>query len=248
MTPWPVLDREPVRLRPLPGHDDELWSTLIELSHLHPGQWTLIGGQMVFIHAMEHGVQPPRMSTDLDVVVNARLVTGGVREFVRTITARGFEMAGFSIHGIAHRYRRGGVSIDVLAPEGLGPRTDVTTTPPGQTIQVPGGTQALHRSEYLPVAFGDASGLVARPSLLGAIVCKAAAVGVDDLPDAQLLDLALLLSLLEDPLATREEMTAKDRKRLRARKVLADADHRTWRSLPDDLASRGQTAYRLLTD
>lgn len=54
--PWPVLDREPVRLRPLPGHDDELWSALIELFHLHPGQWTLIGGQMVFLHLEE----PPR--------------------------------------------------------------------------------------------------------------------------------------------------------------------------------------------
>ena len=136
----------------------------------------------------------------------------------------------------------------MLAPEGLGPRTDLTTTPPAQTIQVPGGTQALHRSEYLPVAFGDSSGLVPRPSLLGTIVCKAMAVVVDDLPDAQLLDLALLLSLLEDPLATREEMTAKDRKRLRARRELADADHRAWRNLPDDMAPRGRTAYRLLTD
>ena len=248
MTSWPVLSREPVLLQPLPGHDDELWSTLIELAQLHPGQWTLIGGQMVFLHSMEHGVQPMRMSTDLDVLVNARLVTGGVREFVRSITARGFELTGFSIEGIAHRYRRGGVSIDVLAPEGLGPRTDLTTTPPGQTIQVPGGTQALHRSEYLPVAFGGSSGLVPRPSLLGAIVCKAVAVSVDDLPDAQLLDLALLLSLLEDPLRTREEATAKDRKRLRARKELADANHRAWRSLPHDMASRSRTAYRLLTD
>ncbi len=104
----------------------------------------------------------------------------------------------------------------------------------------------MNRSEYLPVVFGDSSGLVPRPSLLGAIVCKAAAVAVDDLPDAQLLDLALLLSLLDDPLATREEMTAKDRKRLRARHGLADVDHRAWRSLPDDTAARGRTAYRLL--
>lgn len=43
-------------------------------------------------------------------------------------------------------YQRDGVSIDVLAPEGLGSRTDLTTTPPGRTLQVPGGTQALEWS------------------------------------------------------------------------------------------------------
>ncbi|MCP4227901.1 MAG: hypothetical protein GY773_31530, partial [Actinomycetia bacterium] len=74
----------------LAGHDDELWSALIELSELRPGEWTLVGGQMVFLHAMERGAPPPRVSTDLDVLVNARVVTGGVREFVAAIEARGF--------------------------------------------------------------------------------------------------------------------------------------------------------------
>jgi len=49
---WPVIDREPVRLPTLRGHDDELWLTLIELAALWPGEWTLIGGQMVFLHAI----------------------------------------------------------------------------------------------------------------------------------------------------------------------------------------------------
>lgn len=98
-------------------------------------------------------------------------------------------LVGASPEGLAHRYQRGGVSVDVLAPEGLGPRTDLTTTPPDRTLQVPGGTQALDRTEFVPVVFGDRQGLVARPSLLGAIVGKAVAVGVDDVPDAQRLDL-----------------------------------------------------------
>ncbi len=75
---------------------------------------------MVFLHAMEGGAPPPRVSTDLDVLVNARVVTGGVREFVAAIEAHGFVFAGVSPEGIAHGYRRGGVSVDVLAPEGLG--------------------------------------------------------------------------------------------------------------------------------
>ena len=70
---FPVLDREPVRLPTLAGHDDELWDALIELSEVRPGEWTLIGGQMVFLHAIEQGASPPRVSTDLDVLINARI-------------------------------------------------------------------------------------------------------------------------------------------------------------------------------
>lgn len=53
-----------------------------------------------------------------------------------------------------------------------------------------------------------------RPSLLGAIVGKAVAVDVDDVPDSQRLDLALLVSLVEDPIAMAGQLTSKDRKRL----------------------------------
>lgn len=246
MIVWPIADREPVRLPTLPGHDDELWLTLIELSQLRPGEWTLIGGQMVFLHAMEHGANPPRVSTDLDVLVNARVVSGGVREFVVAIEAVGFALVGASPEGLAHRYQRGGVSVDVLAPEGLGPRTDLTTTPPGHTLQVPGGTQALDRTELVPVRFGDHQGFVPRPSLLGAIIGKAVAVDVDDVPDAQRLDLALLLSLVDDPIELANQLTKKDGQRLRARSEMADSDQRAWSSLSVDGADRGRAAFRLL--
>jgi hypothetical protein len=246
MSSWPTVDRQPVRLPTLPGHDDELWAALIELSELRPGEWTLIGGQMVFLHAMEHGAQPPRVSTDLDVLVNARVVTGGVREFVAAIEAAGFALVGASPEGLAHRYERGGVSVDVLAPEGLGPRTDLTTTPPGKTLQVPGGTQALDRTELVPVVFGGQEGFVPRPSLLGAIVGKAVVVDVDDVPDAQRLDLALLLSLVDDPIELADQLTKKDRQRLRARSEMSDANQRAWSSLSADEADRGRAAFRLL--
>lgn len=114
-------------------------------------------------------------------------------------------------------------------------------------MQVPGGTQALERTELVPVAFGDRSGLVPRPSLLGALVGKAVAVEVDDVPEAQRLDLALLLSLVDDPLDMADQLTRKDRQRLRARSEMVDADQRAWASLPPDAADRAQAAYRLLT-
>ena len=246
MNSWPVIDIAPVELPTLPGHDYELWLTLVDLSELRPGEWSLIGGQMVFLQAMQHGVEPPRVSTDLDVLVNARVVTGGVREFVKAIEAIGFALTGTSPEGLAHRYKRDGVSVDVLAPEGLGSRTDLTTTPPGRTLQVPGGTQALNRTELLPVIFGSHQGLVPRPSLLGAIVGKSVAVEVDDVPEAQRLDLALLLSLIEDPLAMASELTTKDRQRLQARSEKLDASQQAWAGLSDEQADRGRAALRIL--
>ena len=61
MTMWPTVDRDSLLLPTLPGHDDALWDTLIELTELRPGEWTLIGGQMVFLHAIEHAIIPDRI-------------------------------------------------------------------------------------------------------------------------------------------------------------------------------------------
>jgi len=72
MTPWPVVDRKPLRLEPLAGVGSDLWTALLDLSDLGHGEWTLIGGQMVLLHALENGVAAPRVSTDIDVLVNAR--------------------------------------------------------------------------------------------------------------------------------------------------------------------------------
>lgn len=244
---FPVLDREPLRLPTLGGHDDELWDTLIELSDVRPGEWTLIGGQMVFLHAIEHGATPPRISTDLDVVVNARIAGRPVAAFAGGLGDRGFEQDGISPDGIAHRYRRNRVTIDVLAPEGLGERVDLTTTPPGRTLQVPGGTQALERTQLLPVVTATRSGHVPRPSLLRAVVGKAMAVAVDDAPNAQRLDFVFLLSLIDDPFALVDQLTAKDRRRIRARKELIDGEHRAWSELDADARDRARAALRVLS-
>ena len=116
------------------------------------------------------------------------------------------------------------MTIDVLAPEGLGERTDLTTTPPGRTLQVPGGTQALDRTELVPVASVTRSGHVPRPSLLGAVVAKALAVAVDGAPAAQRLDFVFLFSLTGDPLALAAELTPEDRRRIRARTGCSPGD------------------------
>ncbi len=245
MNERPILDRPAVRLPAFAGSSD-IWATLIELSAGGHPEWTLVGGQMVMLHAAEHSVPPLRVSRDIDVVVNARVVTAALRGFVSGITKSGFQLAGASPDGVAHRYTRGGASIDVLAPEGLGPRTDLTTTPPGRTIQAPGGTQALARTELVPVEHAGQRGLIPRPSLLGAVVMKAAAAAVDDAPQAHQQDLALLLSLVPDPGAMAAEMTRTDRVRLRG-VAIGEPSHAVWELLPPEAADRARLAYRSLS-
>ena len=250
MNKRPKLQRPPVELPSYPGYNDALWETLLELANADLQEWTLIGGQMVLLHALERGVEPTRVSTDIDVVVNARVVAGGIsgiRSFVESLESRGFSLAGASPDNIAHRYRRDRASIDVLAPEGLGSRANLTTTRPGRTLEVPGGTQALDRTELLPVQFSELHGFVPRPSLLGAIVCKAAAVAVvAGTSAAHQRDVALLLSLVADPIEVAKEMKPKDRQRLRAIDELADPNHRVWDDLPEDEADRARLACQIL--
>jgi len=101
------------------------------------------------------------VSTDLDVLVNARLVTGGIPEFVAAIETAGFALVGAS-------------------------------------------------------------------------------------PEAQRQDLALLLSLVAEPIELAGQLTKKDRRRLGLRSEMVDADQRAWASLSGDAADRGRAALRIL--
>ncbi len=246
---WPVLDREPVALPELSVLDTGLWDTMVTLASEMPGLWTLIGGQMVLLHALEHDVNPTRVSTDLDALVNFRASVQALPRVVAALERLGFRSDGVSPDNVCHRYRRGGLTVDVLAPEGLGSRADLRTSPPStvRTVQVPGGTQALRRTELVPVTTGERQGLIPRPSLIGAIVGKALAVDIDDLPEAQRQDLVLLLSLVDDPFVARDQLDRKDLQRLRVRRELLDRSHRAWRTLDDHAADRGHTALRILT-
>jgi hypothetical protein len=231
----------------LPDQAEELWDVLIELSELRPNDWTLIGGQMVLLHALEKGATLPRISTDLDVLVNVRLMAGGTAGLVADLAGWGFELEGASPTGVAHRYVRGGVSIDVLAPEGVGNRTDLTTTPPNRTVCVPGGTQALARTELLPVRAATREGLVPRPSLLGALVVKAAAVEIDDVPQAQRQDFVFLLTLIDDPIDLASELSDRDRSRIRSRSELESGSDPAWSTLSQEQADRARAALRILS-
>jgi hypothetical protein len=60
---------------PLPAMSpaqEQGWRVLLDLGTVLPDGWCLIGGQMVWLFAAEHGVDPPRATDDVDVVIDLR--------------------------------------------------------------------------------------------------------------------------------------------------------------------------------
>jgi hypothetical protein len=112
------------------GALSEGWCAAIELARAHPDGWTIIGAQMVALHAYEHGRVPPRSSLDIDLVVNVRLLGNGTRLIAEALQANGFELEGIDSFGVGDRFRRGAASIDLLAPDNPGERASLTTIPP----------------------------------------------------------------------------------------------------------------------
>ena len=50
----------------------KLWKALGDLVDRLPGEWVLIGGLMVQLHALERGITDVRLTRDIDVLGQAR--------------------------------------------------------------------------------------------------------------------------------------------------------------------------------
>ena len=238
-----------IELPRMPAPIDQLWHVLMDLEERLTVPWTLVGGQMVLLHALEHGAVPPQVSQDGDVVADIRANRHALTLVVDVLDQLGFQLGGMSADGLAHRYVREAeprpVVMDVLAPEGMGDRADLTTSPPGRTIEIPAGTQFLERSELVSIVHEGRTGRMPRPSLLAAIVGKAAAVELPD-PARHYRDLALLAALVGDPFELSERLTRKDRQRIRKANRLLDDKHPAWALLSPALRAQGQIALGVL--
>ena len=231
-------------LTPTTEEEQAGWKTIVTLSRRIPSGWTLIGAQMVALHGAEHERAMPRHSGDFDVLVDIRLIADGTERVARMLQELRFSLDDPSPSGVSHRFRSGPVTIDVLAPDGVGARASTVTIPPARTVKVPGGTQALHRTELVDVQIGGVRGSVPRPNLLGAILVKARAITVSDAPDEQRRDLAFLLTLVRDPRAMAEHLRPTERKWLKKHANLADRDGLAWAGL--DRAEDGRLALSIL--
>lgn len=92
----------------------------------------------------------------------------------------------------------------------------------------------------------DVEGEVPRPSLLGAILVKVRAIAVDDLPEAQRADVALLLQLVDEPDRLAAELTQTERGWLRRHPYFGDPSDACWASFQADDPEHAAIVYRRL--
>jgi hypothetical protein len=162
------------------------------------------------------------------VLVDVRVLQDGTRRLSRVLQEAGFALTEITTDGRGHRFSDRTMLIDVLAPDGLGPRADVTTVPPARTIPVPGGSPALDRTERVDVEIAATTGVLPRTNLLGALLIEWRAVDVDDAPENQRRDVAFLLSPVDDPRELAGQRRRGERVPLRRRAELFDPGQLAW--------------------
>jgi len=123
-----------ITLPPLGQLDTRLWHALLDMSGAEDG-WTLIGGQMVFLLGLEHGATPPRISADIDVVVDIRAQPARMPFIVSWLNEHRYELGEPDPDGCAHRFTRDAVTLDLMTADGAGARarratSSSTVTPP----------------------------------------------------------------------------------------------------------------------
>lgn len=248
----------PVALPDLTPAQFEAWQLLVELDTIGV-RWVLIGGQMMFLLAAEHGATLPRATPDADVLVDVRASPCGIARVCEWLRANDLQLEGISVDGIGHRFVKlagdgvGVVEFDVLAPEGLSESTDISTSDASRTVTVPGSVPLLANAEEIHVVCTDmmtgatCDGPVHRPTVLDAIIgkCAATTLAVRTNPERDWQDLALLLTLVED-FDRVPQVSKAGRRHLRRIERLTNADHNAWLPYSADQQRTGQVAARLI--
>jgi hypothetical protein len=79
-------------LPPLASPADQLRHVLLDLSASLTVSWTLAGGQMVLLHALEHGQVPLEPRQDGDVIADVRADHQAITQVVRQLYRLGFTL------------------------------------------------------------------------------------------------------------------------------------------------------------
>jgi len=225
-----------------------LWRTVAKLAAAlgDDREWCLVGGLMVALFAIEGG-QRQRATNDIDILADARARPSGTVWAAGVLhdegaTVRQGEMGA----DMGFRFDLDGQIVDVLAPDGLG-GAGAKTAAKLKTIQIPGGTQALTRTEVVDLVIDGDIVAVRRPTLIGALLLKARAVRVSSHPEDQRYDVITLLTLLTDPRAARTELTRTELKWLRIIEDLLALDDPALLETFDEARIRvARASYRLL--
>ncbi len=189
----------PVVFPPMSAAQTQAWWALIELGQRVDAGWTLVGGQLVHLHCRERGASPSRPTDDGDAALDVRAHPDMLRTFTEALVAIGFAPDARSGYGLQHRWIRDLAVIDVLIPRHLGERAASRAgAGGGPTIAAPGAQGALNRTERVTVIVAGATGEVPRPTLVGAIAAKAAALEIVNDPrwKRHVQDLVILSTLI----------------------------------------------------
>jgi hypothetical protein len=215
-------EQSPLRIDPPSKDAGILWAKALEVAQAlgESEDWTLVGGLMVQLHALEHD-RDTRLTTDIDVLGNARRKPQMTKRIAEALERLGGTMAHPPTSGedLGYQFDVDGELIEVLGPDGL--KADPQTTGRYKTFQVPGGTQALRRTEVVWVVLaGGVATAVRRPSLLGAILIKARVLAKRRRKkfESDRQDLIALLSFVDDP----RDLAATDGLKASEKKWLAD--------------------------
>lgn len=224
-----MADRPTIEVAAPAGGWGTPWPNVAEIEAvMSHDKWTLVGGLMAQLHGIHAGIDAVRPTNDVDIVLHVETTRGIASETAAALESLGYELAP-SIDDrtkTAHRFTReeatvdvvtsGSDVVDVLVADHAAPR--VIERLRGRTmVAIEGGTQALRRTinARLQIAAGRAT-TVSVPSPFGAVILKAAAYQADTRDRGRhLQDAALLLAVIEDPYAEREQFTGSDRSRIR---------------------------------
>jgi hypothetical protein len=169
----------PIKLPALLTEQQEAWQAVFEIHHAMPKGWVLVGGQAVYLHAVERSAPFVRATKDADMALDIRAYPKMLHDFTELLVKLGFASMGESPEGYQHRWHRGNALVDVLIPRHLGQRAEKRRgVTGGTTIAAPASQQALDRSETVEVQAGSASGSVNRPTILGSLIGKAGALTI----------------------------------------------------------------------
>jgi hypothetical protein len=231
----PTIEREPVILPHMPGHQEAMWTTLLDFEEADSPPWVLVGGQMTALHLAEHGITVHRPTDDGDMVVGVWTRRDALRNTSSFLTSRGF-VESRTDDGYGYRFVQGKTAIDVMIPEGLDRQQRYPMTTSGRPgLQADGGNQALTRAERVPGKINGRVGHVRRPNLLGSLVAKAHARIVDTHePERHAQDLIALAGVaLLDPRAVISQARPDDRRAIRRALRHLPSGHRLLRMAED---------------
>lgn len=110
----------------------ESWRAIFEIHEALPLSWVLVGGQSVYLHAVERGATTPRPTKDADFALDIRTYPHHLNTFTTTLLQLGFTSAGESQTGQQHQWLRDKAVVDVLIPPFTGERSE---NRPGATVR-----------------------------------------------------------------------------------------------------------------